>query len=1754
MKRGLSASYRYRYPQKYNMGKTAKLTNSMNSTYLKTFNQWGGVSYADILSNYPQEMIDACWDNLSRFILENYLAGKGTIIKGFGTFTFTNVEYSLEGTTNQYDRDFKKRKPVFIVSNELVEYLKPGIYTEKNGLLYYTQKLNNSVPIVKVNYAKISYGINISKEECFTIISTTFKLMGDQIRRGLYQPKYMEDLGELLLRGHVFGMRFEPNLFQNLSRKTQKLIHTKKNLRLYMETKDSEGIRHLNIDDVDQAERDIRPKKAVITKISKSGDEWLQNNLGIDVKKDIRDEPRDDLYLSNKAINRNEFYVDQRDYRGYPIQNLYGLNIPQDILEGIYNSKYLLVRNMKRIDNHGDGLIPKYDFINCFRNTNCHYALRTELIEKITDAYIGNDPNVIMIHYNNLINALCNDIKKIMENEYRNFPIEKYKYTIPKNNERAKSAYAYSKDTGNLENKALSSLKTYQNLIDIDEIDVRDDIDKIYRLGKYLLKENKKSKMISYLALISMLRKHKVSISKVQMIKILKFLDITNPNAFYLSEVLNKINHHFMSSTNYNTFNKNKSKPKKQNNNLRNKSVNAKKNKNVNDEFVINAIEIIKERIFQYSSEIDEISKYFDHLLSYNICRRANIIYPDELERLFQLEQYDFTPDETYLIFDYMDAKRDGFIDRIEFIDTFRVIPHPVSTIYDYIKNNNLSLDDIAYKIGIDLYNINEWDEVGKALVDRLNFRVKMKRLNNNFEDEFIDSLFSYIGPKGMSKVITTEELLNFFRRAQSLRNSDDSYKSLSQMKNRSLDNCRRVIPNCVKFEVIKNRFLEMDPNVTGRVPLNDFFDTFHYYLNGRLSDQDLIHVLRANRYIGEDEYVNYHKFLLLIYLEYEEDKFGKCIEEFEKFLHNECCDDLFIFMVKINNIPNDKNVRKTVDIHRLYEFFRQRVDMLSFKTMYKFDYDGDGIISMDDLKNIIINYIDKNYFNKEPNAYNNYNFEENKKIYMTIKDALIKVNMTENNLFYYLDNNRDGYIDIDEFKSQISKLPLQRKYTKKQLDLFYTFLDEFNNGKVDINVFQNKLRIIKDDINAHNEYGYVGNPTMQNLILTEFQKFCQKNTRLSDTEIFSTIDKDHDGLISINDLKNFCVKNLLIPSHELDDNVILRFIEAVSLNRNDNLVLADIQKLIKDIDNNNLEQIRNNIINYCNESQNINPNNEENKGWLDDVVDKIGMFINEQYDNDIQSFYNDYNETDFRNKGQGLSFENFVNFIKKNYALFEPYHIYHNQNQQHAIFNYLSNNKKYITIQDLENLFGNNYDEPNDKPNNNYVNNNNNNFYEKMHEDIKIFLHENFQNCEDAFKYFHNEIKNNHYINSENSFITRKEFFNGISDLFPQKYETNTIYNYYNKYFDNKSKVTYSDFNYIYYDGIEPEDKYNKSLDKPAKIKTTRPDVSQIPFTSNKSPFPTERNPKLKTPFDLDPLNKLKRLILSSKIDFKNECEFLIENSQGNDGRINQYEFRNFIKRLNLGLTCIEIEDIINKSGVSYNGYLNISEFYKFVTDKDLILSISEKNIIENLKEIKQFIYKYYNSPRFAFEMNDKEKKGYIDFEQFKKIIYELYFKERLTQPNYPVMKCVYDYIDVRKDGVIDLNEWNKVFAITESNLDVIKGPGSQYIRDWEGSEDISEIFRLISKNKKVIRDKVKLYTIRTSDDLFIQENHLIDILINVLGKRRISYLQWKMITGLGDTKRNGIIDFRVFIKAIESYANVKNSHQKANIKKYKK
>jgi hypothetical protein len=133
-----------------------------------------------ILNNYSSETIDRVWEAFSKSIITNYQMGKGTHVHKFGIFTFTNTDVNLEGTTNQFNRDNKSRKPVFIVSSDFVERLRPGIYGT-NGIIYYTQKLNNNISHVKVNHAQIALTAGIRKEDCFTILDHYIKAIGDSI-------------------------------------------------------------------------------------------------------------------------------------------------------------------------------------------------------------------------------------------------------------------------------------------------------------------------------------------------------------------------------------------------------------------------------------------------------------------------------------------------------------------------------------------------------------------------------------------------------------------------------------------------------------------------------------------------------------------------------------------------------------------------------------------------------------------------------------------------------------------------------------------------------------------------------------------------------------------------------------------------------------------------------------------------------------------------------------------------------------------------------------------------------------------------------------------------------------------------------------------------------------------------------------------------------------------------------------------------------------------------------------------------------------------------------------------------------------------------------------------------------------------------------------------------------------------------------------------------------------------------------------
>lgn len=78
------------------------------------------------------------------------------------------------------------------------------------------------------------------------------------------------------------------------------------------------------------------------------------------------------------------------------------------------------------------------------------------------------------------------------------------------------------------------------------------------------------------------------------------------------------------------------------------------------------------------------------------------------------------------------------------------------------------------------------------------------------------------------------------------------------------------------------------------------------------------------------------------------------------------------------------------------------------------------------------------------------------------------------------------------------------------------------------------------------------------------------------------------------------------------------------------------------------------------------------------------------------------------------------------------------------------------------------------------------------------------------------------------------------------------------------------------------------------------------------------------------------------------------------------------------------------------YDEYVNLQDFYKYIINKEMNLETTESHIIETLKQIKQYSYKYYKSQKLPFDINDEGKKCYINFEWITKIVYVLYFKEK--------------------------------------------------------------------------------------------------------------------------------------------------------------
>lgn len=88
-----------------------------------------------------------------------------------------------------------------------------------------------------------------------------------------------------------------------------------------------------------------------------------------------------------------------------------------------------------------------------------------------------------------------------------------------------------------------------------------------------------------------------------------------------------------------------------------------------------------------------------------------------------------------------------------------------------------------------------------------------------------------------------------------------------------------------------------------------------------------------------------------------------------------------------------------------------------------------------------------------------------------------------------------------------------------------------------------------------------------------------------------------------------------------------------------------------------------------------------------------------------------------------------------------------------------------------------------------------------------------------------------------------------------------------------------------------------------------------------------------------------------------------------------------------------------------------------------------SENKIVQRstikLHKIKENIYSFMLTPKDAFYKYNEDNSGRMTFDQFNKFLIKLSQLSSTPVPSFAIIKDLFDFIDIRRDGIIDLNEW---------------------------------------------------------------------------------------------------------------------------------
>lgn len=140
------------------------------------------------------------------------------------------------------------------------------------------------------------------------------------------------------------------------------------------------------------------------------------------------------------------------------------------------------------------------------------------------------------------------------------------------------------------------------------------------------------------------------------------------------------------------------------------------KTNDLSEDFENQAINAINAKIIKMSVKANE---YYDQLLLKKPYRMDNNLTRIDLHKVFSIDEYNFSAEEIDYLFKRIDTKKDGVIDREEFLKFLNKVHQALYTIKDIIKREKLEIEDLLYKMVIEKKNEKEMKRF-----DLLNFKM----------------------------------------------------------------------------------------------------------------------------------------------------------------------------------------------------------------------------------------------------------------------------------------------------------------------------------------------------------------------------------------------------------------------------------------------------------------------------------------------------------------------------------------------------------------------------------------------------------------------------------------------------------------------------------------------------------------------------------------------------------------------------------------------------------------------------------------------------------------------------------------------------------------------------------------------------------------------------------------------------------------------------------------------------------------------